>query len=133
MKTGRRRRTSRSVATPTERPAAVAIGIAGPTALAAGEEPRTAVVAGIDDPTEEDLHAVTQEEAQEAARSVLDSDEPEVQELVQSSSPSNLRNSPTCRPSPTASPQDHPGELGEDLDGPEEDRRLRQLRQELVR
>ncbi|WP_171164036.1 hypothetical protein [Streptomyces sp. I05A-00742] len=64
--------------------AAVTIGVAAPTALAATEDNRRTVVAGIDDPTPEDLHVITPEEAQEAAQSLLDSDEAEVQELLQS-------------------------------------------------
>ncbi|MFI0737196.1 hypothetical protein ACH4PU_03640 [Streptomyces sp. NPDC021100] len=70
--------------------AAVTIGVAAPAALAATEGTRPAAVAGLDDPTEEDLHAVTLEEAQEAARSLLASDEREAQELVASLDPEEL-------------------------------------------
>ncbi|EME98524.1 hypothetical protein J7W19_20430 [Streptomyces mobaraensis NBRC 13819 = DSM 40847] len=70
--------------------AAVTIGVAAPAALAATEDTRPAAVAGLDDPTEEDLHAVTLDEAQEAARSLLASDEREAQELVASLDPEEL-------------------------------------------
>ncbi|MBC2875275.1 MULTISPECIES: hypothetical protein [Streptomyces] len=70
--------------------AAVTIGVAAPAALAATEDTRPAAVAGLDDPTEEDLHVVTLTEAQEAARSLLASDEREAQELVASLDPEEL-------------------------------------------